>query len=93
MQMSIEELCRREVINIETAGRVGFVSDLDINTDNGEIIALIVRPAGGFFKNPPPVKVFFKDIIKIGEETILVSKVCPMPPPGGGRRLAGFLGK
>ena len=93
MIISIEELSRREVINVETAARVGFVSDMDLNTETGEIISLLVRSPGGMFRSPPPVKVLYKDVVRIGEETVLVSKVCSAPPPPGKRSLLGLLGK
>ncbi len=93
MIVSIEELSRREVINIETAARVGFVSDMDLNTETGEVTALLVRSPGGLFRSPPPVRVLFRDVIRIGEETVLVSKVSPAPPPPPRRSLLGLLGK
>ena len=93
MIVSIEELSRREVINVETAARVGFVSDMDLNTETGEVMALLVRAPGGLFRSPPPVKILFRDVIRIGEETVLVSKVSPAPPPPPRRSLLGLLGK
>ncbi len=93
MIISIEELSRKEVINVESAARIGFVSDMDLNTDTGEIVSLLVRCPGGVFRSPPPVKILYKDILKIGEETVLVSKVCPVPAPAGKRGILGLIGK
>ena len=92
MILSIDELSRKEVINVETAERVGFVADLDLNTETGQITALLVRAPGGFFKSPPAVKVPYADIVKIGTQTVLVKRVCPVPPSGRGK-LAALLGK
>ena len=92
MILSIEELSRKEVINVETAEKVGYVADLDLNAETGQIVSLLVRSPGGFFRSPPPVKVPYPDVVKIGKETVLVKRVCPVPPPPGGR-LAGLIGK
>ncbi len=94
MHCTIEELCRKEVINVETAGRLGFVGDVEVDVAAGTVVCICVFPAGGFFR-PPPLKICWCDIVRIGEDTVLVKNVPPSPPPQPrrGGRLAGLLGK
>ena len=92
MLCTVSELCRKDVINVDTADRVGFITDVEFDMATGELVHLLVSPGGGFFKPRPPVKICRKDICKIGEQTLLVKNVPPPPPPGG-RRLAGLFGK
>ena len=42
------KLCRREVINIVNAEKLGFVSDVEINERSGNIDAIIVPKRGRF---------------------------------------------
>lgn len=63
----------REVININTAEKIGMVSDVEIDTANGNIRAIVVkrgsRPVifGGEFMIP------WEHICVIGEDVILVN--------------------
>lgn len=91
MLCTVEQLSQKEVISIDTAMRVGFVTDVEFNMDTGEMIHLCVSPGGGFFRPRPPVKICRKDIVKIGAETVLVKNVPAPPPPGGKKPLFGFL--
>lgn len=94
MLCTLNELCQKEVINIDTAERLGFISDVEIDVETGEIINICVFVGGGFFKSKNPVRIGRRDIVKIGVETVLVKNVpAPAPTPGGGRRLSGFLSK
>lgn len=92
MHCTLSELCQKEVINIDTAERIGFISDVEIDTESGEMINICVFMNGGLFKPKNPVRIERCDIVKIGGETVLVKNV-PAPPPGGGKRLSGFLSK
>ena len=50
--MSASELRRREVINADTAEKLGFVYDMDIDFESGKIDSIIVpkRSFPFFFK-------------------------------------------
>lgn len=43
-------LRQREVVNIATAERLGFISDVEINDKTGNIEAIIVPKHGWFLK-------------------------------------------
>ena len=90
MRCTVAQLSMKEVISVDTAARVGTVTDVEFDMDTGEMLHLLVSPGGGFFRPRPPVKICRCDIVRIGPETVLVKNV-PAPPEGG-RRL-GLLGK
>jgi len=92
MLCTLNELCQKEVINIDTAERIGFISDVEIDTDSGEMINICVFAGGGLFKPKNPVRIGKRDIVKIGAETVLVKNV-PAPVPSGNKKLSGFFAK
>ena len=49
MICSLSELRDKEVINIKTGAKLGYVDDIEINTDNATVIALIVYGRPRFF--------------------------------------------
>ncbi len=67
-------LRQKEVININDASRLGYVSDVEISLNKGEIEAIIVpgrMRVFNFGKNDDLVITWDK-ILKIGEDVILV---------------------
>jgi len=69
------DLRQREVINLSDGARYGFVSDLEINTSDGKIIALIVPGPGrvlGVFGRDQEYRIPWDMISKIGDDIILV---------------------
>ena len=90
MLCTVEQLCMKEVISVDTAARVGTVADVEFDMETGEMIHLCVSPGGGLFRPRPPVRICRTDIVKIGAETVLVKNV-PAPPPGGRKPPLGFL--
>lgn len=68
------ELRQKEVININDAQRMGYVSDVEVSLDKGEIEAIIVPGKMKFFnfgKNDDIVITWDK-IKMIGDDVILV---------------------
>lgn len=93
MHCTVEDLCKKEVINVDNAARVGYIGDVEVDVASGCLVCICVF-TGGAFRPAPPVRIPWRDIVKIGEETVLVRNVpAPAPKTGGGRRLAGLLGK
>ena len=67
-------LRQKEVININDAARLGYVSDVEVSLEKGEIEAIIVpgrMRVFNFGKNDDLVITWDK-IFKIGEDVILV---------------------
>lgn len=79
------ELMEKEVINTCDCRRLGNVSDLIIDLECGQIIALIVSPETQFFcfgKNgEKSITIPFECIKKIGDDIILTDMVLSPPPP------------
>ncbi len=66
-----EELCRKEVINIRTAERIGFVDDVEIDLQSGCISGLIVPKHKIFFFKREDYIIPWSSIAVIGSEIIL----------------------
>lgn len=85
------ELREREVINITDGKRLGRVIDIGIHC-NGSIIGLVVPGERRFFKNISGNENIFipwKDILRIGDDVILVQLICRVPDRGPERDLLG----
>lgn len=69
------KLRQKEVINIETAQRLGFISDVEINEHDGNIEAIIVPGRGWFlsrFFGGRELVIPWQNICVIGEDLVLV---------------------
>ncbi|MBO4343647.1 MAG: YlmC/YmxH family sporulation protein [Clostridia bacterium] len=83
MQILYSELQNKEVININDCKKLGYISDILIDTDCGKIISVTVRECGGLFQNKAKeVSIFWDSIRKIGDELIFVDACCvqQLPP-------------
>ncbi len=75
MNCSITELRNKEVINAKNGCRLGCVSDVEIDTCTGCLVSLIIWGKGKLFGLMPhegDLKITWKDIQVIGDDTILV---------------------
>ena len=69
------KLKQKEVINIETAQRLGYVSDVEINERDGHIEAIIVPGRGWFlsrFFGGGELVIPWQNIVVIGDDLVLV---------------------
>lgn len=65
----------KDVVNISDGKRLGNIGDIDINIETGKIESIIINGAGkvlGFFGRDEEVVIPWKNILKIGEDVILV---------------------
>ncbi len=72
--MRTADLRQKEVINIRTAERIGFISDIEMNPDTGCIESLIVpvrRGISGLFGKHQDFSVPWDKIITIGKDLVL----------------------
>lgn len=79
MGCRITDLRCKEVINIRDGARLGFVSDIEVDTTCGQVVAIVV-PTGGFIFGGDDVVVPWCSIVKIGDDTILVDHECKPRP-------------
>ncbi|MDR0889664.1 MAG: YlmC/YmxH family sporulation protein [Oscillospiraceae bacterium] len=66
----------KEVINICDGNRLGYVRDLEVDTVNGKIVAIIVPAAGklfGLFGRNEDYVIPWDHIEQIGDDVILVN--------------------
>ncbi|WP_243386748.1 YlmC/YmxH family sporulation protein [Bacillus kexueae] len=73
--MHISEFQMKDVINVSDGKRLGNVDDIDINVTNGKIQAIIIGNSGkmlGFFGKGEEIIIPWRNIVKIGEDVILV---------------------
>lgn len=71
----ISEFQVKDVVNISDGRKLGNISDIEINLDTGKIVSIIISASGkllGFFGKEDEVVIPWNQIIKIGEDVILV---------------------
>ncbi|WP_066289319.1 YlmC/YmxH family sporulation protein [Bacillus sp. FJAT-29937] len=71
----ISEFQMKDVVNVANGKKLGNVGDIDINVQTGKINAVIIGGTGkvlGFFGRDEDVIIPWKNILKIGEDVILV---------------------
>ncbi len=76
MQCRIDDLRNRQVVCVNDGSVLGYISDIEFDTENGNLTALVIygRPrALGFLGHESDVLIPWKDIEVIGPETVLVS--------------------
>lgn len=69
------DLRQKEVINIADGARLGFVCDVEINFSAGYIDSIIIPGPGrflGIFGKSEDYVIPWKDIVRVGEDIILV---------------------
>ena len=75
--MTLSDIEEKDVINVVTGERIGFVSSLRIDTNSGQIIAITVQQSmkfvSFFSKDEASVVVPWNQILKIGEDVIIVN--------------------
>ena len=89
MQCRIQDLRRKEVINICDGCRLGFVGDVDIRVPEGQVVAIVVWGPCRFFGLFGPREEFYvpwESIQRIGDDIILVDKPVQRRDPGMERR-------
>lgn len=73
---SLESLKRKEVIDIRNGERLGFIDDVEINTETSETIALIIYGRERFFGlwgRESDIIIPCSQIDVIGDDVILIS--------------------
>lgn len=73
--LKLSEIREKEVININTGERMGFVDDFEINMEKGYVDALVISSSGkmlGIFTKTADIIIPWNNIVRIGTDTILV---------------------
>lgn len=75
MVCSFSGLRNKEVVNVKTGLKIGFVDDIEIDTVSGNVVSLVVygrARAFGIMGRDEDIVIKCSDIELIGEDTILV---------------------
>jgi YlmC/YmxH family sporulation protein len=73
--VKISEFQIKDVVNVADGKKLGNIGDIEINLSTGKIEAVIVTGNGkvlGFFGREEDIIIPWKNIIKIGQDVILV---------------------
>ncbi|WP_132085949.1 YlmC/YmxH family sporulation protein [Neobacillus niacini] len=73
--VKISEFQIKDVVNVSDGKKLGNIGDIEINLTTGKIEAVIVTGNGkvlGFFGREEDIVIPWKNIIKIGQDVILV---------------------
>ena len=75
MRCSIADMRNKEVINLQDGTRLGFAGDVEIDTENARLTAIIIYDRARFFGllgRTDDIVIPWENIDVIGDETILV---------------------
>lgn len=95
MHCRIGDMRHKEVINIKDGARLGNVCDLEVDTENARVSALIIYGRLRFFGllgRDDDVVIRWQDIHVIGDDTILVTYDDCARSQGPPRGLAAIFG-
>lgn len=73
--VKISDFQIKDVVNVSDGKKLGNIGDIEINLSTGKIEAVIVTGNGkvlGFFGREEDIVIPWKNIIKIGQDVILV---------------------
>ena len=73
--LKVSEFQIKDVVNVSDGKRLGSIDDIEINLNTGKIEAVIIGGVGrvlGIFGKDEEVVIPWQNILKIGEDVILV---------------------
>ena len=73
--MRISDIMEKEIINVKNGKKLGFITDIDLDVETGKVSSFsITGSSGNFFSRGAEIDtVFWRDILRIGCDTIIVS--------------------
>ena len=73
--MRISDIMEKEINNVKNGKKLGFITDIDLDVENGKVSSFsITGSTGNFFSRGAEIDtVFWRDILRIGCDTIIVS--------------------
>ena len=71
----VSDIMDKEIINVKNGKKMGFITDIDIDVNDGRVISFSTTgDVGGFFSRGTDMDmIFWNDIVKIGCDTIIVN--------------------
>ena len=73
--MRISDIMEKEIINVKNGKKLGFITDIDLDVENGKVSSFSKTGSSGnfFYRGAEIDTVYWKDILRIGCDTIIVS--------------------
>ena len=73
--MRISDIMEKEIINVKNGKKLGFITDIDLDVENGKVSSFSITGSSGnfFYRGAEIDTVYWKDILRIGCDTIIVS--------------------
>ena len=72
----VSDIMDKEIINVKNGKKMGFITDIDIDVNEGRVVSFSTtgEGSGGFFSRGVDMDViFWNEIKKIGCDTIIVN--------------------
>ncbi|WP_010649453.1 YlmC/YmxH family sporulation protein [Oceanobacillus massiliensis] len=76
--IKLSELQLKEIIVIDNGSRLGHITDLEIDSNQGKILAIVVvarEKKSGMFSKADELIISWDQIVRIGSDVILVKEV------------------
>lgn len=73
--LKLSEIREKEIININTGERMGYIDDFELNLEKGYIEGFVMAGPGkglGLFKKSNDITINWNSIVKIGTDIILI---------------------
>ncbi|MCI1966220.1 MAG: YlmC/YmxH family sporulation protein [Oscillospiraceae bacterium] len=89
------DMRRKEVINVKDGMRLGIVNDMEFDTANARVMAIVIYGRlrfFGLFGREDDIVIRWQDIQVIGDDTILVNYNNYLKAKNSSHSLAAFLG-
>ena len=80
MYILFSEISEKEVINCSDGASLGFISDIEISTDECRITTFIIKNNNGLFCKNTEIRIPYSKVEKIGKDVIIVN-YCPADLP------------
>ncbi|NLW40921.1 MAG: YlmC/YmxH family sporulation protein [Tissierellia bacterium] len=73
--INLSEMREKEVINIRDGSKIGLIYDFELDLENNKVVSIIIPGPGkvlGLFGRNKDLIIEWKNIVRIGTDTILV---------------------
>lgn len=70
--MRLSEIQHKDVVDIKSGRIVGNIIDINIESNQGRIEGIFLEENKGFFKGNDEYEISYHQIIRIGEDVILI---------------------
>ncbi|HEY8436901.1 MAG TPA: YlmC/YmxH family sporulation protein [Haloplasmataceae bacterium] len=77
--MLLSTMQSKDVVNVLDGSIIGYICDLDLEPNSGQIFSIYIQPNGifSFFSKKEKICIGWDQIIKIGEDVIIVNYPYP----------------